>query len=338
MNNKELMRCAACAELKSIEAFPVVGKHLSPPFATAVGTSYVCADCLAKSLGRKGHRLEDVDHLCQWLDLPFDADKWIATEDENTSLTTRILDYAACVSAGSYRTDLGDTWATSNAIWEKCREYGTVLDELKSLAPDLLIYLRKKWGNVDGFCLEDYMRMEEYERHTLNHYPFKDEARRDMVRKLAKLSAVADQMLSLGQTREATAVLQSYNTLMRELGIKTETASDDNTIESLSELVAYLEKTGFLLNYRVNENRDIVDATITNIQQYNKRLFTDAAETAHEMYDSYAIQQNSGTAITDDDIEALYEHDASEDVLADARAMSDEELEKMFQDIAAGGK
>ena len=106
--------------------------------------------------------------------------------------------------------------------------------------------------------------MEEYERHTLSHYPFKDEARRDMVRKLAKLSAIADHCMMSGDNKEATTVLQSYNTLMKELGISTETSNEAESIDTLSELVAYLEKTGFLLNYKVTENRDIVDKTITS--------------------------------------------------------------------------
>ena len=57
----------------------------------------------------------------------------------------------------------------------------------------------------------------------------------------------------------------NVSTLMKELGIRTETASNENTIETLSELVGYLEKTGYLLNYKITENRDIVDKTIENL-------------------------------------------------------------------------
>ncbi len=177
------------------------------------------------------------------------------------------------------------------------------------------------------------MRMEEYERHTLSHYPFKDEARRDMVRKLAKLSAIADYDISIGDNKEATTVLQSYNTLMKELGIRTETASDENTIDSLSELVAYLEKTGFLLNYKITENRDVVDKTIENMQQYVKRLFTDSSETANEMYSSKMLSNDAGTEITDEDIDALYAA-SEEEEMEYADTMNEIELEKMFSQIA----
>lgn len=175
------------------------------------------------------------------------------------------------------------------------------------------------------------MRMEEYERHTLSHYPFKDEARRDMVRKLAKLSAIADHCISEGDNKEATTVLQSYNTLMKELGISTQTASDENTIESLSELVAYLEKTGFLLNYKISENRDIVDKTISNMEQYVRRLFSDSSETLHEMYDAEQLTKESGTEMTDDDIEQLYDTADEEQEIEDP--LNEQELEEMFRQV-----
>ena len=176
------------------------------------------------------------------------------------------------------------------------------------------------------------MRMEEYERHTLSHYPFKDEARRDMVRKLAKLSAIADHCIANGDNKEATTVLQSYNSLMKELGISTQTSSNENTIESLSELVAYLEKTGFLLNYKISENRDIVDKTIENMQQYVRRLFTDSSETVNEMYNAKALNMSAGTEVTDEDIEQLYA-DSEEEGVDYEDPMNEVEMEKMFQQV-----
>ena len=234
------------------------------------GMSHICVNCLADKV--KPDDLRTVDKMCQYLDLPFDANKWITMSQTYDDIHMLIYDYCQELSNGQYA---DNDWFTYNKMWEKCREYNRVLEELTAIHEDLLMYLRKKWGHVDGFTLEEYIRMEEYERHTLSHYPFKDEARRDMVRKLAKLSAIADHCISMGDNKEATSVLQSYNTLMKELGISTQTSSDENTIESLSELVAYLEKTGFLLNYKINENRDIVDKTIENMQQYVRRLFTD---------------------------------------------------------------
>lgn len=321
MNNR---LCPECGKKQPLDLFlPTSNSSLY----SNEGTSYICIECIAKKIDRK--KLETIDKMCQFLDLPFDANKWIEMENKYEKLGPLLIDYCQEMTNGKYE---DNDWYKYNQMWEKCREYNSITDELTALHSDLLLYLRKKWGHIDGFTLEEYLRMEEYERHTLSHYPFKDEARRDMVRKLAKLSAIADHCISNGDNKEATSVLQSYNTLMKELGIRTETASNENTIETLSELVGYLEKTGYLLNYKITENRDIVDKTIENLQQYVKRLFTDSSETVNEMYNSKLLNTNSGTDFTDEDIENLYSASEEEGIEYED-PMNEIELEKMFSQV-----
>jgi len=322
--NVQYRTCPECNKKQKIDLFlPVSNSSLYG----INGASYTCIECIAKKIDRKD--LNSIDKMCQFLDLPYDANKWIEMESKYEKLGPLLIDYCQEMMNGKYA---DNDWYQYNQMWEKCREYNTVLDELTTMHSDLLMYLRKKWGHIDGFSLEEYMRMEEYERHTLSHYPFKDEARRDMVRKLAKLSAIADHSIAEGDNKEATTVLQSYNALMKELGISTQTSSNENTIESLSELVAYLEKTGFLLNYKITENRDIVDKTIENMQQYVRRLFTDSSETVNEMYNSKLLNTEGGTDVTDEDIEQLYSQSEEEGVEYED-PMNEIELEKMFQQV-----
>ena len=321
--NEQYRTCPECGKRQTLDMYlPVSNSSLY----NINGTSYICIECIASKIDK--HDLDSIDKMCQFLDLPYDANKWIEMSDKYEKLGPLLIDYCQEMTNGKY---VDNDWFRYNKMWEKCREYNSVLDELTAMHSDLLMYLRKKWGHIDDFSLEEYMRMEEYERHTLSHYPFKDEARRDMVRKLAKLSAISDHCIANGDNKEATAILQSYNTLMKELGISTQTANSENTIESLSELVAYLEKTGFLLNYKITENRDIVDKTIENMQQYVRRLFTDSSETVNEMYNSKMINQESGTDITDEDIELLYSSSEEEAEFDDP--MDEKELEKMFQQV-----
>lgn len=322
--NEQYRVCPECGKKQKLDMYlPVSNSSLY----NIKGMSYICIECIANKIDRTD--LCSIDKMCQFLDLPYDANKWIEMNKKYEKLGPLLIDYCQEMTNDKYA---NNDWYNYNQMWEKCREYNNVLDELTAMHSDLLMYLRKKWGHIDGFTLEEYMRMEEYERHTLSHYPFKDEARRDMIRKLAKLSAIADHSISNGDNKEATAVLQSYNTLMKELGISTQTSSNENTIESLSELVAYLEKTGFLLNYKITENRDIVDKTIENMQQYVRRLFTDSSETVNEMYNSKMLNMESGTEMTDEDIENLYAASAEEE-LDYEEPMDESDLEKMFQQV-----
>ena len=322
--NEQYRTCPECGKQHTRDMFLPVSNS---SFYGIDGTSYTCIECVASKIDR--HDLGSIDKMCQFLDLPFDADRWLEMEKRYEKLGPLLIDYCQEMTNGKY---VDNDWFEYNKMWEKCREYNGVLDKLTAMHSDLLMFLRKKWGHIDGFTLEEYMRMEEYERHTLSHYPFKDEARRDMVRKLAKLSAISDHCIANGDNKEATTVLQSYNTLMKELGISTQTASNENTIESLSELVAYLEKTGFLLNYKITENRDVVDKTIENMQQYVRRLFTDSSETVNEMYNSKILSQDGGTDITDEDIENLYAA-SEEDGVDYEDPMDEKELENMFLQV-----
>jgi hypothetical protein len=282
---------------------------------------------MAKHIDR--YRLETIDKMCQYLDLPFDTNKWIEMEQKYEKLGPLLIDYCYEMRTGEYQES---DWQQVNAVWKKARDYGALVDKITVIHADLLLFLRKKWGSNSDLTLDDYMRMEEYERHTLSHYPFKDEARKDVIRKLAKLSVLSDKSITAGNTKDAVSYLQAYNTLMKELGIGNEIANNEGSINTLSELVAYLEKKGFVLNYRINENRDVVDKTIENMQQYVRRLFNDSQETATEMYNQKSLAEEAGTIIDDDDLEALYASNGEEHIEIE-ETLNEEELEQMFRQV-----
>lgn len=316
--------CPICGQKQPLEMYLPISN--SCEFGIN-GLSVICVNCIGIHVSKED--LHSVDKMCQYLDLPFDANRWIEMSKDYPKLGPLILDYCYEMRNGEYQES---DWQQVNAMWEKAREYGSLVDKVESIHSDLLLYLRKKWGASSELTLDDYMRMEEYERHTLSHYPFKDEARKDVIRKLAKLSVLSDKCITDGNTKDAVQYLQAYNTLMKELGIGNEIANNEDSINTLSELVAYLEKKGFVLNYRINENRDIVDKTLENMQQYVRRLFNDSSETVNEMYNQKILAEESGTIIDDDDLESLYASDGEESIEIE-ETLNEEELEQMFRQV-----
>ena len=316
--------CPVCGEKQPIELYLPTSNAC--PYSIN-GLSVMCVMCMVKHVDR--YKLETIDKLCQYLDLPFDANRWIDMEKDYEKLGPLLLDYCYEMRSGEYQ---DSDWKQVNNCWKKAREYGGLVDKITSIHSDLLLYLRKKWGASSDLVLDDYMRMEEYERHTLSHYPFKDEARKDVIRKLAKISVLSDKSITTGNTKDAVSYLQAYNTLMKELGIGNEIANNEDSINTLSELVSYLEKKGFVLNYRINENRDVVDKTIENMQQYVRRLFNDSQETVTEMYNQKTLAEEAGTIIDDDDLEALYANSGEEHIEIE-ETLNEEELEQMFRQV-----
>ena len=319
-------RCGKCSQIKLIQDLVPCGENCL--FGTD-GVSTICYDCALESINTKD--LTMVDKLCQFLDIAFMAEEWIKISKTSDNERYILETYIKTVKSSEYSKS---SWKQYDLLWEKARETDAVLSKLPTLSADLFIYLRKKWGSYDDFGVEDYLKMESYEKNTLNYYNFRDEARRDMIRKLALVSVLIDKKLASGDTREVSTLISSYQSLMKESGIQNAVQNDTETIESLSELIAFLEEHGWLMDYKVTESRDIVDATIRNFQQYVAAIVTGSGEEVTQMYNTKLMEQNSGTNVNEEDIESMFETQEAQEERFEDETLNEEELIDMFKEIS----
>lgn len=319
-------RCGKCSQIKLIQDLVPCGENCL--FGTD-GVSTICYDCALESINTKD--LTMVDKLCQFLDIAFMAEEWIKISKTSDNERYILETYIKTVKSSEYSKS---SWKQYDLLWEKARETDAVLSKLPTLSADLFIYLRKKWGSYDDFGVEDYLKMESYEKNTLNYYNFRDEARRDMIRKLALVSVLIDKKLASGDTREVSTLISSYQSLMKESGIQNAVQNDTETIESLSELIAFLEEHGWLMDYKVTESRDIVDATIRNFQQYVAAIVAGSGEEITQMYNTKLMEQNSGTNINEEDIESMFETQEAQEERFEDETLNEEELIDMFKEIS----
>ena len=110
--------------------------------------------------------------------------------------------------------------------------------------------------------------------------------------------------------------------------------NDTETIESLSELIAFLEEHGWLMDYKVTESRDIVDATIRNFQQYVAAIVAGSGEEITQMYNTKLMEQNSGTNVNEEDIESMFETQEAQEERFEDETLNEEELIDMFKEIS----
>lgn len=319
-------RCGKCSQIKLIQDLVPCGENCL--FGTD-GVSTICYDCALESINTKD--LTMVDKLCQFLDIAFMAEEWIKISKTSDNERHILETYIKTVKSSEYSKS---SWKQYDLLWEKARETDAVLSKLPTLSADLFIYLRKKWGSYDDFGVEDYLKMESYEKNTLNYYNFRDEARRDMIRKLALVSVLIDKKLASGDTREVSTLISSYQSLMKESGIQNAVQNDTETIESLSELIAFLEEHGWLMDYKVTESRDIVDATIRNFQQYVAAIVAGSGEEITQMYNTKLMEQNSGTNVNEEDIESMFETQEAQEERFEDETLNEEELIDMFKEIS----
>lgn len=319
-------RCGKCSQIKLIQDLVPCGENC---LFGADGVSTICYDCALESINTKD--LTMVDKLCQFLDIAFMAEEWIKISKTSDNERYILETYIKTVKSSEYSKS---SWKQYDLLWEKARETDAVLSKLPTLSADLFIYLRKKWGSYDDFGVEDYLKMESYEKNTLNYYNFRDEARRDMIRKLALVSVLIDKKLASGDTREVSTLISSYQSLMKESGIQNAVQNDTETIESLSELIAFLEEHGWLMDYKVTESRDIVDATIRNFQQYVAAIVAGSGEEITQMYNTKLMEQNSGTNVNEEDIESMFETQEAQEERFEDETLNEEELIDMFKEIS----
>ena len=319
-------RCGKCSQIKLIQDLVPCGENCL--FGTD-GVSTICYDCALESINTKD--LTMVDKLCQFLDIAFMAEEWIKISKTSDNERYILETYIKTVKSSEYSKS---SWKQYDLLWEKARETDSVLSKLPTLSADLFIYLRKKWGSYDDFGVEDYLKMESYEKNTLNYYNFRDEARRDMIRKLALVSVLIDKKLASGDTREVSTLISSYQSLMKESGIQNAVQNDTETIESLSELISFLEEHGWLMDYKVTESRDIVDATIRNFQQYVAAIVAGSGEEVTQMYNTKLMEQNSGTNVNEEDIESMFETQEAQEERFEDETLNEEELIDMFKEIS----
>lgn len=318
--------CGICSKPKLLQEFVPAGANTIFQKDTL---STVCYDCVCEMI--EFNDLDAVNKLCQFLDIPFLANDWLNLYKSTDNKRKILEDYIKTVRNSEYS---NATWKEYTLLWDKARETDAVLSKLPTLSADLFIYLRKKWGSYDDFGVEDYLKMESYEKNTLNYYNFRDEARRDMIRKLALVSVLIDKKLAAGDTREVSTLISSYQSLMKESGIQNAVQNDTETIESLSELIAFLEEHGWLMDYKVTETRDVVDATIRNFQQYVAGLVSGSGEEITQMYNAKLMEEQAGTSINEEDIESMFEAQEAEDEQFADESLNEEELIEMFKEIS----
>ena len=128
--------CPFCGNKKEIENYPPVS-NLSQYGKN--GLSIMCIACICNRVNQND--LETVDRMCQFLDLPFDADKWVSMARTHEELPHRIMEYCIALTRNQYQ---DSNWSQVNNYWKKAREYGSLIDKVTAIHSDLLLYLRKK--------------------------------------------------------------------------------------------------------------------------------------------------------------------------------------------------
>lgn len=90
--------------------------------------------------------------------------------------------------------------------------------------------------------------------------------------KLCKISLTIDSRIREGG--DIDKLLGSYEKLVKIGDFTPRNVKNAEDFDSVGELFSYLEKTGFVNKFYDGVNRDIVDITMNDIQNFCQRLYT----------------------------------------------------------------
>ena len=204
---------------------------------------------------------------------------------------------------------------------------GPVLKYEDELTQEEQKYLIFKWGK--SYSLEDLVRMETLYQETAESFDVSNPNHKDYLKKICKASLQLDRSLDYGDADSAAKYSRMYD--MMNKSAKFTAASNkvekEEYIGSVGELVAICEKEGFIPRYHNDEQKDIVDKTLEDMNNYVEKLISnemnlsDLVEAAIQMIAIEEAKQNSEEdELTDEEI-------LSEDLEYDEVVYYEDELE-----------
>lgn len=175
-------------------------------------------------------------------------------------------------------------------------------------------YLIFKWGK--SYSLEDLVRMETLYQETAESFDVSNPNHKDYLKKICKASLQLDRSLDYGDSDSAAKYSRMYDMMNKSAKF---TAAANKTekeefIGSVGELVAVCEKEGFIPRFHNEEQKDIVDKTLEDMNNYVEKLIS------NEMNLSDLIE----SAIQMIAIEEAKQRESEDEELTDEELMNEE--------------
>lgn len=282
-------KCLYCNERKNISNF------------TRSGSTYLldgygdyCYTCLGARIDP--YDLNQVNKYLQYVDLPFHPNEWIelVESDRESALRTYCMKHQFTLKRREV------DWTSVNEVWRRRRDEGDFDQKIAIVDYARAARLKEKWG--DAYTPEEHDRMEELYEELRRSQPFTTPTQEDQARMLCKASIDIHRKLERGE--DFTKSLTSYNNTIKAGGFTAENVRDYNSLESVGELINFLVKKGYTPNGYDRINRDEVDFTIANQQNFLRRLVLNEpslAEQVAQRQEAYRISQEMEDDGIDDD-------------------------------------
>ena len=255
-----IKQCSRCNTLQPIDNYVKTKSYFYPD-----GHIPICNSCLASLIESCEGNWEFIDRICQYVDLPFVPKEW---EKMAKAKGYEAFPYYARIFDSEEYEHLG--WKEYYDEFKKLKTDGQIERELPALSEEVLKKLSARWGA--NYSEEQLDYLENLYSGMLATQNVNGALQVDQALKLCKISLEIDERLRAGQ--DIDKLLGSYDKLVKVSDFTPKNVKNASDFDSVGELYAYLEKTGWVNRYYTGVKKDVVDETMENIQNFCQRLYT----------------------------------------------------------------
>ena len=245
-----------------------------------------CADCLCEIIDM--HNLDEVDKLFQYADWPLNPSKWLLLCKGNLLPQAIFQSYYRMNLAQLYKEGYTQRvdWKTANAELLQLEKEGTLVQNISPEKQKAYEDNLKFFWEVDAeqpqyslSQLETLQKLYEDLERTQNATGMQS----DQAKKLCRLSLDMDIAQRNHELELYAKLMNAYTALIKTAEFTPKNSQSSSSFESVGELVAFLEKTGFINKFYDGEQRDIVDKTIKSQQIFLRRIVSGESNLAEKV-------------------------------------------------------
>jgi len=222
--------------------------------------------------------VEDADFFCRTYNLPFEPSIWIKMASEYKEKV--FIEYPRLYNDDDYNEDEyenwnKDLWKSLNEEWGLVQTHEHLVSKIRPIKEGFMLRNQIKWGS--NYTFEELISLENLFVNTLKANDVSNPMQIDAIKKACKMSVALDRAIVDGDAKEINDLSKAYQSFIKTAKIDDLiTASSQDVISNVAQLVEYIEKEGFEFTFYDNVDRDIVDRSLKDIQQFLQRLVLDS--------------------------------------------------------------
>lgn len=292
----------------------------------------ICLDCINAAIDVSN--MEHFAFFCRTYNLPVNPNLYLGCLKKDKSNAIKLyLENLYDNGDLEFKDATTDQWKEVEKEWTKVKTRRQLIEKIQPIKQDFIERGGEKWGTEYSF--EQLMKLEAQYNNIISTLGMTNPTQMDNVQKYCKMSMLVDEMIAGGEMKAISDGTTALSKLADLAQIKemSETANS-GTIKTVADLYRYMEDHGFKFNYYDNVDRDVVDATIKDIQSSIRNEIVNAVgldvtfESIKENYLRTQEENAAELAIKDTSIEDLMaiDDDVTEEEAQLDKALSEEEV------------